>query len=229
MNKEGNQYTFLFSIALVVVVSVLLTVVSTGLQPRQNANVENEKRQNILRSVKIEVSREASGEMFDQYITRRLVVNARGEEIPGDAFAIDPGKEMKKAPGDRRLPLFIARVNGETKYILPVRGTGLWGPLWGYISLNEDKNTIFGAVFDHKGETPGLGAEITREEFRSRFDGKTLFEGDRLVAVRVEKGGKASGPHEVDAISGGTITSKGVEAMLLNTLSCYEPFLKKQP
>ncbi|MDR1274330.1 MAG: NADH:ubiquinone reductase (Na(+)-transporting) subunit C [Odoribacteraceae bacterium] len=227
MNKEGNRYTFLFSVVMVLVVAIVLTLVSTGLQPRQNANVENEKRQNILSSVKVNVSREASAGAFDTYITRQIVVNSRGEEVAGDAFAIDMGKEMKKAPAERLLPVFIARVNGETKYIFPTRGTGLWGPLWGYVSLNEDKNTIFGAVFDHKGETPGLGAEITHEEFRSQFDGKQIFEGDKLVAVRVEKGGKAAGPHEVDAISGGTITSKGVEAMLLDNLTCYESFLRQ--
>ncbi|MDR2414135.1 MAG: NADH:ubiquinone reductase (Na(+)-transporting) subunit C [Odoribacteraceae bacterium] len=229
MNKESNKYTFLFSTVMVLVVAVVLTIVSTGLQPRQNENIENEKRQNILRSVKINVTRDASREAFNTYITRQFIVNTSGEEIPGDAFAIDPGKEIKKAPGERRLPVFIARVNGETKYILPVRGAGLWGPLWGYISLNEDKNTIFGAVFDHKGETPGLGAEITRDDFQSRFDGKTLFDGETLVSIRVEKGGKATGTHEVDAISGGTITSKGVEAMLKNSLTSYEPFLKSLP
>ncbi|MDR0766318.1 MAG: NADH:ubiquinone reductase (Na(+)-transporting) subunit C [Odoribacteraceae bacterium] len=229
MNKESNKYTFLFSVAMVFVVAILLTLVSTGLQPRQNENIENEKRQDILRSVKVNVSREASREAFDKYITRQFLVNSSGEEIPGDAFAVDPGKEIKKTPGERRLPVFIARVDGTTKYILPVRGTGLWGPLWGYISLNEDKNTIFGAVFDHKSETPGLGAEITRDDFRSRFDGKTIFEGETLVSVRVEKGGKAGGPHEVDAISGGTITSKGVEAMLKDNLTCYESFLKSLP
>ena len=229
MNKESNSYTFLFSIAMVLVVAVVLTLVSTGLQPLQNANVENEKRQSILRSVKINVTREASREAFDKYITRQFLVNSAGEEIAGDAFTIDPGKELKKTLDERRLPVFVARVNGAIKYVLPVRGAGLWGPLWGYISLDEDKNTIFGAVFDHKSETPGLGAEITREEFCSRFDGKTIFDAGTLVSVRVEKGGAAGGPHEVDAISGGTITSKGVQAMLLDNLVAYEPFLKKLP
>ncbi|MDR1415449.1 MAG: NADH:ubiquinone reductase (Na(+)-transporting) subunit C [Odoribacteraceae bacterium] len=227
MNKESNTYTFLFSVVMVLVVAVVLTLVSTGLHPLQNANVENEKRQNILSSVKINVTRDESKSAFDTYITRQLVVNSRGEEIAGDAFAIDLAREMKKAPADRSLPVFIARVDGATKYIFPARGAGLWGPLWGYISLNDDKNTIFGAVFDHKSETPGLGAEITREEFSSRFDGKKIFDGDRLVAIRVEKGGKATCLHEVDAISGGTITSKGVEAMLRDNLTCYESFLRQ--
>lgn len=229
MNKESNRYTFLFSAAMVVVVAVVLTLVSTGLQPLQNENAENEKRQNILQSVKVNVSREASREAFAAYITRQFLVNADGQEIPGDAFAIDPAKEMKKAREERRLPVFAARVDGSDKYILPVRGAGLWGPLWGYVALNDDGNTIFGVVFDHKGETPGLGAEITREEFRSQFDGKTIFENNALVAVRVQKGGQANGTHEVDAISGGTITSKGVETMLKNSLACYEPFLKSLP
>lgn len=228
MNKEGSSYTFIYSIVLIVVVAVALSVISLWLQPLQNENVENEKRQNILQSVNIQTARDNSKKMFTQYIRRQYIVNSLGEEVAGDAFSVSLGREVKKNPEERLLPVYEAMIDGEVKYILPIQGTGLWGPLWGYISLNADKNTIYGAVFDHKGETPGLGAEITQPAFRNAFVGKSIFDNDRLVSILVKKGGNATGHHEVDAISGGTITSKGVENMLRDYLSCYESFLKKE-
>lgn len=227
MNKQGNTYTFIYSIILVVIVAVLLSVIALWLQPTQNENIENEKRQNILRSVNITSTPENSKELFDKYITRQFIVNSKGEEVAGNAFTVDLSKEVKKSCKERQLPVYVANIDGVTKYILPLQGTGLWGPIWGYISLNADKNTVYGTVFDHKGETPGLGAEITQDRFRRQFDGKTIFNNGNLVSILVKKGGGATGPHEVDAISGGTITSKGVESMLKNYLTCYEPFLKK--
>lgn len=226
MNKQGNTYTFIYSIILVVVVAALLATVSLWLQPTQNENIENEKRQNILRSVNIEATAANSAEMYKKYIIEQFVVNSKGEKIEGDAFKVDLSKEVKKPCDQRQLPVFVANIDGVVKYILPIQGTGLWGPLWGYLSLNDDKNTLFGAVFDHKGETPGLGAEITKDEFTQKFKGKLIFDNDQLVAILVKKGGGATGPHEVDAISGGTITSKGVENMIKDYLTCYEPFLK---
>ena len=228
INKEGNSYIFLYSTVLVLIVAFTLSLVSLWLQPIQYANIENEKRQDILKSVKIETTREKSKEMFEKTITRQFIVNSRGEEIPGDAFSVDLSKEVKKACEEKRLPVYVANIKGETKYILPVQGAGLWGPMWGYIALNEDKNTIFDAVFDHKGETPGLGAEIAHAIFSDQFIGKTIFEHGQLVSIHIKKGGSAHGPHEVDGISGGTITSKGVEAMISNYLKCYESFLKQR-
>lgn len=227
MNKESNLYTFIYATILVVVVAVVLSVISLWLQPYQNENIENEKRQNILQSVDINVSREESAKAFEQYITRQYIVNSKGEEIQGEAFAVNLAKEVKKKNEERQLPVYEAMINGEPKYILPIRGAGLWGALWGYISLNQDKKTIYGAVFDHKGETPGLGAEITQPEFQQQFVGKNIFDGDKLIGIKVKKGGNSSGSHEVDAISGGTITSNGVQDMILDYLECYEQFLRK--
>lgn len=228
MNKQGNTYTFIYSIVLVVVVAALLAIVALWLQPTQNENIENEKRQNILRSVNITSTAATSADLYKQNIIEQYIVNSKGEKIEGDAFKVDLSKEVKKQCDQRQLPVFVAKVDGVIKYILPVQGTGLWGPVWGYLSLNDDKNTIFGAVFDHKGETPGLGAEITKDEFTTTFHGKMVFDNDQLVGVLVKKGGGATGAHEVDAISGGTITSKGVENMIKSYLTCYEPFLKNK-
>ena len=228
MNKKCNTYTFLYSIVLVVVVAALLAIVALSLQPAQNKNIENEKRQNILRSVNIPSTPENSKELFDKYIVKQFIVNSKGEEITGDAFTVDLAKQAKKSCEEKLLPVFVANIDGATKYILPIYGNGLWGPLWGYISLNEDKNTVYGTVFDHKGETPGLGAEITTPHFQTQFEGKMIFDNSQLVSILVKKGGGATGAHEVDAISGGTITSKGVETMIKNYLTCYESFLKNK-
>lgn len=228
MNKQGNTYTFIYAVVLVVIVAALLAVVALWLQPQQNENVENEKRQNILSAVKIEASAGESKQLFEKYIVEQFVVNSQGEKTEGDAFRIDMAQETKKNCEERRLPVFVAQTEQGIKYILPLYGAGLWGPLWGYLSLDEDKNTVYGAVFDHKGETPGLGAEIATTPFGDQFAGKTIFDNDRLTAILIKKGGNASGPHEVDAISGGTITSQGVEAMIKSYLSCYESFLKQK-
>lgn len=228
MNRQGNTYTFVYSVVLVVVVAALLAIVALGLQPTQDENIKNEKRQNILRSVNITSTPAEAEALFNKYITEQFIVNSKGERMEGNAFNIDVAKETKKTCEQRSLPVFIAQTEEGTKYILPMYGKGLWGPVWGYISLNEDKNTIYGTVFDHKGETPGLGAEITTPNFQSQFRGKLIFDNDQLVSILVKKGGNATGSHEVDAISGGTITSRGVEAMIKSYLTCYESFLKQK-
>ena len=228
MNKQGNTYTFLYSVILVVVVAALLSIISLSLQPRQDKNRQNEKRQNILSAIHIASTAENSVELFNKYIKEQFILNAKGEKTDGKAFDIDIAKEYKKAADQRELPVFVANVDGATKYILPVYGAGLWGPIWGYISLDENKTTVYGTFFDHSGETPGLGAEITTPKFNEQFKSKEIFSGEQLTSIRIIKGGNASGSNEVDAISGGTITSQGVEAMLKNYLTYYEPFLKQR-
>ncbi len=228
MNRQGNTYTFVYAIVLVVVVAALLSIIALSLQPAQNENIKNEKRQNILRSVNILSTASESEKLFNQYITEQFIVNSKGERLEGNAFNVDVAKETKKACDQRQLPVFVARTEKGMKYILPLYGAGLWGPIWGYVSLDEDKNTIYGTVFDHQGETPGLGAEITTPHFQAQFQGKLIFDNDRLVSILVKKGGNATGTHEVDAISGGTITSRGVETMIKSYLTCYESFLKQK-
>ena len=227
MDRQGNTYTILYSVVLVVVVAALLAVVSLSLQPKQNENRQNEKRQNILSAIHVTSSAETASKDFNQYIKEQYVVNSKGEQSEGDAFDIDVAGEYAKPADQRQLPVFVAEVDGAKKYILPVYGAGLWGPIWGYIALNEDKNTVFGAFFDHSGETPGLGAEIATPHFTDQFQGKEIFDNAQLVGLLVVKGG-ANGVHEVDGISGGTLTSKGVESMIKSYLSYYEPFLKQR-
>ena len=147
----------------------------------------------------------------------------------GQAFDIDVVKETAKPLEDRKLPVYVAQMEGQIKYIIPLRGAGLWGPIWGYVALNDDKNTVFGTYFSHASETPGLGAEISLPKFQQEFVGKHILnDRNEFVSIAVMKAGQNSDTQEqVDAISGGTITSKGVEAMLLNSIGQYEAFLNK--
>lgn len=237
MNKESNKYIFLYSIGLVVVVAVVLSIAATLLKPFQEKNKEVEKKQNILLSVQkgLDVKKASNKTQYVEreyakYITNSFIVNNLGQKMDGDAFEVDLTEEMAKPEADRKLPVFVCSENdGTKKYILPVRGAGLWGAIWGYIALMDDFNTISGAVFDHKGETPGLGAEIAGEKFQRQFSGKEIFDGDVFTSIKVVKNADTkNNPHEVDAISGGTITSNGVQDMLQDVLSTYANFFKEQ-
>ena len=171
-------------------------------------------------------------EEFGKYITDSYVVDFQGNKVETDAFEVmlTLNAEIRKPQEERNYPVFVYSENGgPKKYVLPVRGKGLWGPIWGYIALEEDLNTIYGAVFDHKGETPGLGAEINTDWFQAPFAGKTMFdENGKFVSIEVVKGGAdPSNPHQVDAISGGTITSKGLEAMIQDCLAGYVAYFKE--
>ncbi len=170
--------------------------------------------------------------MYDKYIVKTFAVNSSGEEIADlDAkkvFDISLAEELIKSDSDRNLPVYIAKLDdGSEKYIFPLQGKGLWGPLWGYIALNNDMNTVFGVNFDHKSETPGLGAEINTLPFQLKFSDKKIFDtnGD-LVSIALVKTGTIGNLHAVDAISGGTITSNGLAAMIDNCLRVYLPYIK---
>ena len=166
MNVDSNSYTFGFATMMVVIVAALLSYAAIELKPFQDTNIELEKQQNILSSIGVDVQRDLAKEVYSKYIKQEIVLNYRGEEVDGDAFEIELKKELKKANSDQVLPLFISNVDGFKQYIIPLRGKGLWGPIWGFIALEEDLNTVYGAVFDHKGETPGLGAEINQSFFQ---------------------------------------------------------------
>lgn len=229
---HSNKYIIIYSIIMVVLVAVSLTFVAVGLKPIQEDNIRIEKMQNILASVRIRVPADKAIATYKKYITEVKVVNNKGEEIPGvDGFSVDMAIELKKPAAQQRLPVFIATLDDGEKYsIVPVRGKGLWGPIWGYVSFTDDFNTIYGVTFDHKGETPGLGAEIATEDFQKQFEGKQIFDlqGD-FTSIDVDKGGAPPGDkHAVDAISGGTITSRGLENMLKDCLVNYEVYFKNQ-
>jgi len=224
MNINSNSYTYIFAIAMVVIVASLLSIAATSLKPFQDKNIELEKKSDILSS--IGVIGENPELLFSEYITDQLVIQD-GRVVSSDiaAFDIDMAAAVKESNNSRKVPLFKAEKNGNIFYVIPMRGTGLWGPIWGYVSLKGDGNTILGASFDHEKETPGLGAEISTPIFQDQFPDKVLFSQTR-DGIEVRKG-DAYGLQQVDGISGGTITSVGVQTMLEDCLVPYKEFLLK--
>ena len=195
INTNSNVYTIVYAAVLVIIVAFLLALANAALKPRQDANVALSQKKQILAS-----------------INERNLGDQKSEETY-EAIVSDAKL------GD--LTFYIAKKDGE-KYILPVRGAGLWGGIWGYIALNEDKNTIYGTYFDHESETPGLGGEIKTEAFQNQFIGKHLLRDGKFVGVAIIKAGQtADGMDQVDAISGATITSKGVETMILTSIQAF--------
>ena len=237
MNKQSNLYIFVYSSVMVVVVAALLSLASTALRPFQQKNIETEKRLDILRSVGAaqEVSsasnkHEYVADEFNKLIVEQLVVNRQGDRVEGvDPFTVNLKVEFAKPDAEQNLPVFVAQLDdGSRKYILPLLGRGLWGPIWGYISLKDDYNTIYGATFAHKAETPGLGAEIANLDFQEQFKGKEIFQDNKFVSISVVKGGaRPDNAHGVDAVSGGTITSQGLEDMIKDCLRGYQEFFIK--
>ena len=230
MNRDSNSYTFIYASGLVILVAALLALAAVLLKPFQDKNIEVAKKSDILKSVLIESDASTAVDLYSKYIVDTYIVNSNGEKVSSDknAFDVDLKEELAKPVAERLLPVFQAKMDdGSVKYIIAVRGQGLWGPIWGYIAMNEDKETIYGAMFDHEGETPGLGAEIAKAPFQEQFKGKKIFKGSN-VDFTVAKGGATPGDkYAVDAISGGTLTSKGVEAMLLENFNAYSAFFKK--
>jgi Na+-transporting NADH:ubiquinone oxidoreductase subunit C len=214
---------------MVVLVAVMLAFTSESLRSYQKKNEADDKRQQILRSINVIASGAETEAKYKELIKESFLVNDKGEQVAGDAFSVDAAKafDEKSNDEDKKYPVFVAQVDGQTKYIMAMHGSGLWGPIWGYVSLNDDKNTVFGADFSHQGETPGLGAEIATPHFSSEFSGKHLFMDNRFKSIAVVKPGKtADGQDYVDGISGGTITSNSVDRMLKSSLEHYVEFLK---
>ena len=229
MDRNSNLYTFIFAVVMVVVVAAALAFTATTLKPLQAENVRQEKMQNILSTIGVNVSRKEASEQFSDFVQQELALNADGtvnEDV--DAFKIELMKETKKPAQEQAFPIYIAEKEGKKFYVIPLFGAGLWKEIWGYIALDSDKNTIVGASFDHAGETAGLGAEINQSWYEDQYIGKTIFdENNNFVSVKAVKGGaKSDDMHGVDAISGGTITSDGVSDMIEERLGNYLPYFK---
>lgn len=230
MNKQSNTYTILYSAIMVVVVGAVLALTYMALKPKQDENIANDKRMQILSAVHLTATDGDYRSVYEKYMSETFVVNVNGDRTEGDAFGVNMAAEVKKPAQERMLPVFVCKLDdGQVKYILPVYGAGLWGPIWGYVALNDDANTVYGAYFSHQGETPGLGAEIAKTEFQAQFEGKQLFKDGNFRSIDVMKAGQkpTDNADYVNAISGGTVTSKGVEAMLKSCLTDYSAFLDK--
>ncbi len=237
MKSFSNTYIFVFSTVMVMLVATLLSFVAEQLKPFQEKNVEIEKKLDILRSVGIardidEVKDKNTyvEDTFDKNITQSFAVDGAGTlKADVDAFRVNLKAELAKGPEEQSLPVYVYVDEGGTEiYIVPMLGKGLWGPIWGYISLEEDMSTIYGAIFAHAKETPGLGAEINTDWYQAQYEGKKLFDdAGKFASIRVVKGGAdPSDPHAVDAISGGTITSVALQEMMEECLGNYETFFK---
>ena len=202
LNTNSNIYTFVYMTVVVIIVAVLLALANQSLKPRQEANILLDKQKQILGALKVDYSAGNPAEIYMVLVNDTLTY------------------------GDKEV--YVANLNGETKYILPLSGKGLWGGIGGYLALDEDKNTIYGVNFNHESETPGLGAKIVEMPFREQFEGKHIRNAaGEVVSVAVLKSGKhAEGQEQVDAISGATITSSGVSTMLHEELvNNYQEFL----
>lgn len=228
IDKNSNAYTIAYIVVLVLVVGFLLSLVYQALRPEQETNMANDKKRQILAAALIVPGEgESIASLYDSHIIATRVIDSRGMEVAGstDAFNVNISEEIKK-PDDRRLlPVYECKTESGLKYILPAYGAGLWGPIWGYVAMDADGKTIYGAYFAHQGETPGLGAEIEKPEFSNQFRGKTIYSDGKFEPVSVVKTGhEPSSGEYVYAKSGATITSQGVQKMLDNSLRPYDAF-----
>ena len=233
MNKNSNTYQILYAAIMVVLVGAVLAFIYMSLKPRQDENIANDKRNQILSAVHISVPEDSIPAAFAQYITAGMIVNAEGQPVDTTleaAFNVDMKKNSKLDEAERQLPVFVATLaDGSIKYVIPVYGAGLWGPIWGYVAVNDDGNTVFGTNFSHESETPGLGARITEADFQNEFTDKQLYKEGAFKSVAVVKKGQkpTNDADYVDAISGATITSRGVGTMMETGLGQYDACLKK--
>jgi len=223
INKNSNAYILTYTSAIVIIVALLLSITSGALKGRQNENVKLDTKKQILSSLPaIDLTQGDANEIYAKTIVAYQLLDADGKV----AKELRPVEDFDVKAAEGQLPLYVANVDGETKYIIPMNGAGLWGAIWGYIALNDDKNTVYGVFFSHAGETPGLGANIATPKFQSQFEGKHIKNNGQFVSIAVMKAGqKADNQEQVDALSGGTITSKGVETMLKNSIGAYTAFL----
>ncbi|MBU2019172.1 MAG: NADH:ubiquinone reductase (Na(+)-transporting) subunit C [Bacteroidetes bacterium] len=237
LNKESNAYTFGFAIALVIVVGTILASLSLGLKDKQEKNGVVKKKMDILKAMlpmeeANKIDRSNAEENFNKYVDLKnaLVLDMNGKPVEGNAFDIDIKKDYKNKTlkeSDKKFPLFVAQKDGKKLYVIPIIGKGLWGPIWGNLCIGEDMRTVVGASFGHQGETPGLGAEITQQFFIDRWIGETILdENGDFTPFEIVKDGSGPKPQKVDGITGGTITSKGVEEMANRGLSVYATYFK---
>ncbi len=227
MNTNSNSYTIIYASVMVVIVACALAFVSSALKSTQDKNVELDKMKQILSALNVDTKGQDAQALYTQYVKQDVILNAQGETVAENGgFNVDSKVELSKPLAERQLPVYVCDVNGQVKYVIPVYGQGLWGPIWGYVGLDEDKDTVYGTYFSHAGETPGLGAEIATNGFQEPFNGKHIMKDGQFVSIAVVKPGKsAEGQDYVDGISGGTITSVAVDHMLKNCLGQYDKFL----
>ena len=252
MNTNSNTYTVIYSIVLVVVVAAILAFTSQALKDKQNENVKLETITKVISAATqadpdYVIAEDADIlEEYQNLISDAIFVDANGEK----AGQMNIGKEDKKAievastsdlkkqndiikkieagnadaASELKLPVYVFNIKGQKVTVIPCYGAGFWGPVWGYLAFAEDGRTFDGAIFDHKSETPGLGAKITETPFYSQFKGRSITDEGYFGVI---KGGAKDTEHEVDAISGASITSGAVGTTVRTWVKYYLPYLNK--
>jgi Na+-transporting NADH:ubiquinone oxidoreductase subunit C len=246
-NTDSNVYTVLFAIGMVLVVGSLLAFTASYFNPTITLNKKLEKQQNILFAMGVNeatlsgdddditsfITTDKVTAEFDKYITTQFVIEGDKATENNEAYLIDIKKESDQVKANasyiRKLPLFIGEKDGEKFYIVPMRGVGLWDAIWGFVALKDDLKTVKGVFFDHKGETPGLGANIKEPFFYQDFADEQIYSGDQFKGIVVAKGNadpknEDKNDNEVDAIAGATITGDGVTVMIKKDLAMYLPY-----
>lgn len=240
-NTEGNGYTILFATIMVVVVGGVLAGLATGLKPAIKENERYEKQQNILYAMGVNENEPGSGSVnfiptdrvgaeYDKYIQETFILQNGQLTKSDEAFSVDMKKESKKPKSERKMPLFVGKKDGQQFYVVPVYGKGLWDAIWGYVALDSDL-VVQGVYFDHKAETPGLGANIKERYFMDDFTGERIMSETQFSGITVAKGNndpknERKEDNKVDALAGATITGDGVSAMIKGTLKNYVTVIK---
>lgn len=230
MNTNSNSYTIIYASVMVVIVAFLLAFVSSALKPTQDKNIELDKKKQILAALNIRDLQDAKAveDKYDEVIVADMVINAKGDTIEAGTEKDQAGFRVEnKEITSEKLPIYICIVDGQTKYVVPMSGRGLWGGLWGYMAINDDCSTVYGAYFSHESETAGLGSPIAEQKFQDQFKGKHLFADttETQVALTIVKKGQVKTPeYEVDGLTGATLTTNGAAAMVNGGLQQYIGF-----
>lgn len=243
MNTNGNAYTVIYTTIVVTLVAAILAFVAMTLKPKQDANIKAETISQMLTAAQFFTKDECSAmgndkvlEAYSQNIKEAYTINLKGEKVRDlntevKSIELQDGlkaqnKNIKDGSDAADLPVYVFNKDGKSVTVVPVYGAGLWGPIWGYIALDEDLQTIVGAYFDHDSETPGLGAKIKDDpSFRAEFIGKKVNVASDPVFSVVKVGTSADENSSVDAITGATMTSKGLGEAIAFWLKAYAPFL----
>lgn len=224
-NTNSNVYTVVYASVMVIIAAFLLAFVASVLKDKQDANVANDKRGQILSSLNIRNVEDVTGE-YKKVILNDLVLDVNGKVLQEKGgFDVESKDITAKDPASKKLPLYVAKVNNDTIYVVPLYGRGLWGGISGYLALKKDFDTVYGAYFTHESETAGLGARIVEEEFQDKFKNKKAFADSTFQKVALSLSKKVEDKeHQVDAITGATLTSNGVSKMFLSSLQPYQKY-----
>lgn len=232
LNTNSNTYIIAYSCVLVVIVAFLLAFVSSSLKPIQDVNVALDKKKQILAALNIRnLSDQESAQKYGEVIDSDDIIDADGNVVrQGEKGGEDTGFVLNSSDYKAgKLAIYNCTIEGKKKYVIPVYGMGLWGPIWGYIAVNEDGNSVYGAYFNHEGETAGLGAEIKdSKKWQDLFIGKKIYDAGGKAVLSVRKSSEIKDKScEVDGVTGATLTSVGVSDMLQEGFAKYKKYLIK--